>query len=118
MIEMTSNRKFFEEDEYYDEYEYLNNQIALEKGGEKYEFAVDFYEDTPPLTPPKTPTPEPTPRPKTPTPEPTPRYVPKIRYYSDVKPIDSDKYINYPVKQDCRVLADMFNHYSLMDGLI
>jgi hypothetical protein len=61
-------------------------QHALNKQGEKYEFAIDFYDDTSEEAPPPTP------------PVISPRYVPKIRYYSDKVPLDSDKFINYPVK--------------------
>jgi len=61
-------------------------QHALDRQGEKYEFAVDFYDDTSEEPLPPTP------------PVISPRYVPKIRYYSDKVPLDSDKFINYPVK--------------------
>ena len=85
---------FGAEDEYYDEFEYLKLQYALDHQGEDYGFAIDFYEDTPeptpPPTPPKTPK-QPTPPPTPPTPPPvSPKYVPKIRYYSDAKPFDYD----------------------------
>jgi len=62
-----------------------------------------------------TPPPPTPPTPPTPSPLPSPRYVPMRRYMSDKQQIDSDKFYNYPVRQDLKNFAEMMINTALMD---